>query len=334
MMKSRVDIIIPVYNVEPYLRRSLDSLIRQTAKCWRAICVDDGSSDGSSGILDEYAAMDDRFMVIHKANGGLSDARNCGMEVSSSEYLTFLDPDDFIHPQMVELALYFADRDKSEVVCWRTDFKYRARQIRRQKRTGSASINARPLNFYLRYVPSLTRSLVTDDLLGHCSDKGHSGLPFEVRHNYVWKSLYRREFIKDHKFPIGEYLEDAVWWGEMLLKVKKSTIIKLPLHYYYPAPGSIINASRPEWISLIVLRALEICYDSYRRNATERQMSHWSHHFKWVMTGRALWNIRDKVMNDNEIKSLLIRLKSKGFFEDAAGKTEEWICRSYLSAME
>ena len=99
MKANKVDIIIPVYNVEAYLRRCLNSMLAQTYTHWRAICVDDGSTDGSPAILDEYAAKDSRFKVIHQENGGLSHARNEGMAVADAKYVMFVDSDDFIHPQ-------------------------------------------------------------------------------------------------------------------------------------------------------------------------------------------------------------------------------------------
>ena len=95
-----ISVVVPIYNVERYLHRALDSLLSQTCKDWEAILVDDGSTDGSSLIADEYTKRDARFKVIHKPNGGLSDARNAGMEQISGEYLIFLDADDFIHPQL------------------------------------------------------------------------------------------------------------------------------------------------------------------------------------------------------------------------------------------
>ena len=84
MKANKVDIIIPVYNVEPYLRRCLNSMLDQIYTHWRAICVDDGSTDGCPAIREEYAANDSRFMVIHQANGGLSHARNEGMAVADA----------------------------------------------------------------------------------------------------------------------------------------------------------------------------------------------------------------------------------------------------------
>ena len=87
-------IIIPVYNVAPYLRECLDSVLAQTLTDWEAICIDDGSTDGSGAILDEYAAKDKRFKVIHQKNAGVSAARNSGIDAATGEYVTFLDGDD------------------------------------------------------------------------------------------------------------------------------------------------------------------------------------------------------------------------------------------------
>ena len=93
-----ISIIIPVYNVEKYLRRCLDSVLNQTFQDWQAICVNDGSPDNSAVILDEYAKRDSRFVVVHKENGGSSDARNAGMKHATGDYIMYLDSDDlFTH---------------------------------------------------------------------------------------------------------------------------------------------------------------------------------------------------------------------------------------------
>ena len=89
-------IIIPVYNVAPYLRECLDSVIAQTFTDWEAICVDDGSTDGSGAILDEYAAKDKRFRVIHQKNAGVSVARNAAIELMHGDWFLFVDADDVI----------------------------------------------------------------------------------------------------------------------------------------------------------------------------------------------------------------------------------------------
>lgn len=96
-------IIIPVYNVGSYLRECLDSVMHQTFQGWEAICVNDGSTDDSLAILGEYAAKDDRFKVINQTNGGLSAARNTGMDNASGEYIVFLDSDDWIEYNTLEI---------------------------------------------------------------------------------------------------------------------------------------------------------------------------------------------------------------------------------------
>ncbi len=97
-------IIVPVYNVAPYLREALDSVLTQTFTDWECLCVDDGSTDGSGAILDEYAAKDSRFRVWHKENGGVSSARNLGLDNAQGEYIGFLDPDDILMPERFALA--------------------------------------------------------------------------------------------------------------------------------------------------------------------------------------------------------------------------------------
>jgi len=95
---SAVTVVVPVYNVTGYLRASLDSLLAQTVRDWTAVCVDDGSTDGSGKILDEYAARDARIMVVHQANAGVSAARNAGLDRATGEIVAFLDPDDVMAP--------------------------------------------------------------------------------------------------------------------------------------------------------------------------------------------------------------------------------------------
>ena len=105
-------VIIPVYNVEPYLRDCLDSVLNQTCADWEAVCVNDGSTDGSAAILEEYASKDHRFRIVTQANGGLSAARNSGMELSLGDCLLFLDSDDWLEPNALEtIAKAWNDED-------------------------------------------------------------------------------------------------------------------------------------------------------------------------------------------------------------------------------
>lgn len=110
-MKPFFSIIIPVYNVAPYLRECLDSVLHQTFENWEAICVDDGSTDGSGDILDEYAVRDSRFHVIHKENGGVSSARNAALDVAQGEWILFLDGDDLFRLETLALLKQRIERN-------------------------------------------------------------------------------------------------------------------------------------------------------------------------------------------------------------------------------
>ena len=111
-----VSVIIPVYNAEKYLRRCLDSVVNQTYKDIEIIVVDDGSTDGSAVICDEYAARDNRFIVIHQKNGGVSVARQTGLEAVKGDYICFVDADDCIDSKMIDELFQEADTTNSDMI--------------------------------------------------------------------------------------------------------------------------------------------------------------------------------------------------------------------------
>ena len=118
VMSETISVIIPVYNVEKYLNKCVDSVISQTYKDLQIILVDDGSTDRSSKICDEYAKADTRISVIHKQNGGLSSARNAGMEIVEGDYITFLDSDDYVSPTVYEeLYKIIKSQDSDSIAC-------------------------------------------------------------------------------------------------------------------------------------------------------------------------------------------------------------------------
>lgn len=105
-MEKCVSVIVPIYKVEPYLKRAVDSIINQTYSKLEIILVDDGSPDNCGKICDDYAKRDNRIKVIHKENGGLSDARNAGLDIATGEYIAFVDSDDYIAEDFVETLLW------------------------------------------------------------------------------------------------------------------------------------------------------------------------------------------------------------------------------------
>ena len=112
-----ISVIVPVYRVEKYLKRCVDSILQQTYENIEIILVDDGSPDQSGKICDDIARIDSRVRVIHKKNGGLSSARNAALEIINGDYVSFVDSDDLIHPQMFELLLNKMLENNSDVVC-------------------------------------------------------------------------------------------------------------------------------------------------------------------------------------------------------------------------
>lgn len=112
----KVSIVIPVYNVESYLHECLDSVIGQTYHDWEVLLIDDGSTDSSGNICDEYAAQYENIRVVHQKNGGLSDARNTGLNYSSGEYIYFLDSDDYIVPEAIEHLVDNIERNQADFV--------------------------------------------------------------------------------------------------------------------------------------------------------------------------------------------------------------------------
>ena len=118
---AKVSVIIPVYNVEPYLKQCMDSVVGQTLKDIEIICVDDGSTDGSLDILKEYATEDSRIQIIEQKNAGAGAARNNGMRHATGKYLSFLDSDDFFEPRMLEKAYDLAEKDQADFVAYKSD---------------------------------------------------------------------------------------------------------------------------------------------------------------------------------------------------------------------
>ena len=194
-----ISVVVPIYNVERFLPRALDSILSQTHKDWEAILVDDGSTDTSGSIADEYARRDARFKVVHKENGGLSDARNAGMKLIRGEYLLFLDADDFLYPQLMALCLEAALRDNSDLVCFTYDRCYRTRGlVRHFLHLGDPTLHYR---FY-----SNPPYITTDNILAYATEYScprDIDRRWAVKHSQVWRCMYKTYAVRDVQFIPG-----------------------------------------------------------------------------------------------------------------------------------
>lgn len=117
MSEPLISVIIPVYNAEKYLRSCLDSVLAQTYKNWEAVCVNDGSTDNSQKILEEYAAKDNRFLIINQENGGGSSSRNRALKNINGQFVAFLDNDDLYHPQYLEILYTNLQNTHADISC-------------------------------------------------------------------------------------------------------------------------------------------------------------------------------------------------------------------------
>ena len=211
-----ISVIIPVYNVEQYLRECLDSVVNQTFRDLEIICVNDGSTDGSPAILEEYAAKDSRIRIVNKENGGLSDARNAGLSIASGEYIQFVDSDDYLDLNACQTLYSKAIESKSDMVM----FLFNCFGIFEKRSSESVS-----------YFPAE----LTDDL---------EKIQYEYSNwQTAWSNLFRRDFIEQNglRFHKGLIFEDLPFITKASLLANKIVIVPLPLYYYRQREGSIMR---------------------------------------------------------------------------------------------
>lgn len=211
MNTPQLSLVMPVYNVAPYLRRCLDSLQAQTQAVDEIIVVDDGSTDDCPAILSEYAAQMPNMRVIRQPNGGLSAARNTGMQHARGCYLAFIDSDDFVAPQMYGHLLAMAQADDLDIALCNAFYHF-------EKRADDQPIYADAKTTGVIPGRELLRDRLKNDRLMHM----------------VWMHLYRRDFLLRHNFSFVPRLihEDVIWTTEALLKAERIKYDATPLYFY------------------------------------------------------------------------------------------------------
>ena len=304
-MRPKISIIIPMYGVEKYLRRCLDSVLNQTFQDWQAICVDDGSPDKSGEIAESYAKRDKRFVVIHKENGGLSDARNAGMPHASGEYIMYLDSDDFIHPQTMEIAYYLAQRDNSDIVSFTYDRFYRP-QLMVYHKLGLDTDNVRPFGIKKKYDLGKIKTKKISDVYEYATDSAHNAFnpnrKWLIKHCQVWKNLYRKSLIEDIPFIKGILFEDFPWWSRVMLRNPSVTVAPLPLYYYIPNFGGIVLSAKQLRIMQSLIAGIKDSFVLYTDQANAHQMKLWSENFLWFFVNWAFRKIK-YLKTDEELKT-------------------------------
>lgn len=215
-MDDLISVIIPVYKVEDYLNRSVNSIIGQTYKNLEIILVDDGSPDRCGEICDEYAKIDDRIRVIHQKNGGLSSARNAGIEIAQGKYLTFLDSDDWVHQEYIErLYQLLITRNSDIAAC---NF---IRTCSEDNILESSDIG----------VYEFTNMEALEQLTGKLA----------VELTVAWGKIYNKKLFEDIRYPIGKVHEDEFVAHHLLYKANKTVYTTRQMIYYWQREDSIMG---------------------------------------------------------------------------------------------
>ena len=213
---SLISIVVPIYNVEKYLNKCLDTIINQSYKDLDIILVDDGSPDNCGKICDDYAKKDKRIRVIHKKNGGLSDARNCGLEVAKGEYICFIDSDDYIELDMIDKLYTAICNENAEIAICGMMIEYENgkkidKTIKNNKKIVMNKIDGlKMLNSFYLFDMATCDKMFKTNLFG-----------------------------QDIRYPIGKKSEDFYTTYKLFYKSNKSVYIPDALYHYYQRENSI-----------------------------------------------------------------------------------------------
>lgn len=217
MTEPLISIVIPVYNAEKYLRACLDSVLAQTYKNWEAICVNDGSSDNSAKILEEYAAKDARFHIINQQNSGLAGARNSGIKKVNGTYLMYLDSDDIWHPQTLEILQNVMEKSNADMCCFKYQEVYPDSNITFPKYMSEAKFTLckTPLSSFIE------RKIKTSVI--------------------VWNKIYKTEFALKNTFYTIHPGEDDIYTFTLMTQISSIAMLDNILYYYMQNPQSIMH---------------------------------------------------------------------------------------------
>lgn len=282
-MEQCVSVIVPIYMVEPYLKRAVDSIRNQTYQKLEIILVDDGSKDQCGRICDDYAKADNRIVVIHKENGGLSDARNAGLDVAHGEYIMFVDSDDYIAPDCVETLLkcltehdadvsmcsyavtdsteydesIFAagrnnEKEKKQSKEWKIKTNnHKSGEKKFGRKTSGENKSSGQKSDGHEYDGSVE---ICDrrKLLSNLYDANHKDATYFI---VSWNKIYKASLWDGIRFPKGKIHEDEATTYKIYDRARKGVYLHQPLYGYFTAPDSItrarFNIKRLQWMDAL-----------------------------------------------------------------------------------
>lgn len=266
MDQSLISVIIPVYNMELYLQRCLDSVLNNTYRNLEIICIDDGSKDRSLEILQRYAAADPRVVVIGKENGGVSSARNAGLDRMSGEYVTFIDPDDYVHPQFFEILLGTIDLSGADIGI-----------------VGFAKTYENDLPAAFSHY-----SLTADDLILFSYPQIGST---EQAVSYIWCKLIPGNMIGATRFLEDvSYAEDTLFLGSLYEKNPHLHLcrVEFPLYFYYQGrQDSLVKIGKRKgdlrFITIMAERASNPAHESLYLEPSIRRGRYFRYYYTYIV---------------------------------------------------
>lgn len=280
-----ISIITPVYNSEKYLKRCVDSILNQTYSNFELILVDDGSADKSPQICDEYARKDSRIVVIHQKNQGQAVARNKALDICKGDYISFIDSDDYVNPQMLEILLNIIKASDSDVaVCG----YIQGEEDSHNWKTKSSSLE--------------TRTYKGKDFVRKCI--------LENNHRcwLLWDKLYKREVFAKIRLPEGRIYEDSATMYRLLYNTDKVINCNSVLYYYFENCDSTVN-KQFSLKRLDILIFIQEMIEFFTEN-DEKELLDWANRY-YLFTIADLYIKANKSNLDSSIlKELKRKLKS------------------------
>ncbi len=277
----KISIIVPVYNVEKYLNKCLDSILAQTFEDYELLLIDDGSSDKSGNICDEYEKKDKRVKVFHKENGGLSSARNAGIDAACGEYIGFIDSDDYIDNDMFEILYNSLIENHADIsVC----------------------------GVYDCYNDRIERNNVDGKLYVFSDQDALREVLYGKRlQAFAVNKLYKKEVFNEMRFPVGKIYEDSFLIPSIFANSEKIVLVSVPKYYYQHREGSITSFKFSEKLFDVIEASklnLELVirkFPSLKKQAMFRYL--WAHFF--VLDKMLLEDNYRNIKNYNQVKSVL-----------------------------
>ena len=279
--KDLISVILPIYNVAPYIEKCLESVIGQTYRNLEIILVDDGSTDGCGAICDRWAKIDPRIRVIHRENGGLSAARNTGVKASTGSWISYIDPDDWIGEHFIERLHENALKNQSDMVLCRTLSvslkKGKNRSLpalpenRAERPAGAYQIR----DIFPAQIPDSSVISGKEYMLWYLQGR-RSGIAVSA-----WSKLYKRELAEAVIFPEGRVYEDLATMQEFAFPANRISECRSALYYHLShRPGSITEA-------LTKRKLQDYCWST--RHSIERSLELFPEYAEEIET-RKLWN--------------------------------------------